>query len=241
MEQDIYLTIENYLNDELSAAEKTAFENQLSVDKILKDKVALYKETNQFLGNRFSKDRAQFLENIKAVSKASFAQKEETKPKVIPLQSRYYWLVAASIAIVMGIFVFDSDPTFEEYYQSENAYFNERGSVETDLVQAENYFNQKKYTEALPYFEKVILQKKSAEIDYFYGLSLLETNQLSKATSVFKTIQQGNSLYKNKAIWNLALIQLKEGNFENCKSLLKEIPEDDENYEKVQKLLNELE
>ena len=83
--------------------------------------------------------------------------------------------------------------------------------------------------------------KKTVERQYFYGISLLETNKTTEAEVIFKELQSGNSSYKNKAIWGLALAKLKQKEYNSCKNLLLTIPSDYENYEQVQKLLKELE
>jgi hypothetical protein len=54
-------------------------------------------------------------------------------------------------------------------------------------------------------------------------------------------LRGGNSVYKDKATWYLALSYLKQDKKAACKSTLKEIPVDAEDYDKAQKLLNNLE
>jgi hypothetical protein len=61
-----------------------------------------------------------------------------------------------------------------------------------------------------------------------------------KAEMLLNEIQHGTSIYKNKAIWYSALSELKQKNLEECKSLLRQIPEDSEDYDKAQELLKEL-
>ena len=67
-----------------------------------------------------------------------------------------------------------------------------------------------------------------------------ESNQIKQAEAEFNWIKSGNSIYKNKAVYALALIKLKQKNYKACKEILLTIPSDYENYDKVQELLDEL-
>ena len=133
-----------------------------------------------------------------------------------------------------------NNPNYQDYNQHEEATFTERGDVIKSLKLAQEAFNAKDYQKANSLFELILKDYKRPEIDYFYGISLLETNTYDKAESLFLKLKMGNSIYKNKATWYLALVQLKQNKYEACKVLLKEISSDDEDYTKAQKLLNEL-
>ena len=53
-------------------------------------------------------------------------------------------------------------------------------------------------------------------------------------------IIKGNSAYKNTATWYLALSKLKQEDYDSCKSILLQIPNDYEDYDQVKILLDEL-
>ena len=108
------------------------------------------------------------------------------------------------------------------------------------MNQAEEAFNAKNYKVAIPFFETVLKEKKTPEIQYFYGISLLETNKIQEAEAVFNELKAGTSIYKNKAIWSLALSKLKQKDYKSCKEILLTIPSDYEDYDQVQELLEEL-
>ncbi|OYX80964.1 MAG: hypothetical protein B7Y83_17810 [Flavobacteriales bacterium 32-34-25] len=185
----------------------------------------------------FAADRDAFTANLKAISKEHF---KEDKSKVISLKSVAY-LVAASVVLLLGLFLFNpSEPNFEDYNQYENAYLTERSEGVANLKQAETAFNAKNYKVAIPLFEAVLKENKTAEIQYFYGVSLLENNQITQAEAVFREIKSGNSIYKNKAIYGLALAKLKQKDYKACQEILLTIPSDYEHYDKVQELLDKL-
>ena len=87
-----------------------------------------------------------------------------------------------------------------------------------------------------------ILEEDSSntEIQLYKSITLIETNQFSESFEFSVGISEGNSIYKNKAMWYLALSKLKQGNFEACKNILKSIPKDAKDYKQAQKLLNKL-
>lgn len=239
MNEERYIIFENYLSNELSAEEKTNFEKQLSEDKELASAFEIYKELNQHLENKFGNEQElkAFKKNLKSISKEHFKAK---KPKVVAFKPWQY-AIAASIAILVGLFVFQNiNPSFEDYNNPEMATFVERSDVNENLKLAQDAFNAKKYKAAIPHFEAVLKVNKSPEIKYFYAISLLEDNQFQKAETNLSDLKSGTSIYKNKATWYLALSKLKQEDYKSCKQILQTIPDDFEDYDQVQELLNEL-
>lgn len=239
MKEEKYIVFDQYLQGELSDEARLDFEKQLSENHELASEFETFKEVQIQLETKFdfAADREAFTANLKAISKEHF---KTDKSKVISLKSLTY-LVAASVAILFGLFLFNpSDPNFEDYNQYENAYLTERSGGGDNLKKAEEAFNAKNYKAAIPFFEAILRENKTVEVQYFYGVSLLENNQIKQAEAVFNEIKSGNSIYKNKAIYGLALIKLKQKNYKACKEILLTIPSDYENYDKVQELLDKL-
>jgi hypothetical protein len=240
MKEENYILFDQYLQDELSLEAKAAFEKQLTEDSELASDFDVFKELQGHLENKFGNETElnAFKANLKTISQNHF---EARKVKVFNLKPWHY-AAAASIALLFGLFFFNnqSNPRFEDYNQYENAYFTERGTVDTHLKQAEEAFNAKKYTAAVSFFEAVLKEKKTSEIQYFYGVSLLETDKMQQADEVFNELRSGNSIYKNKAIWSLAMSKLKQKEYKSCKVLLETIPSDYEDYDRVQELLKKL-
>jgi TolA-binding protein len=238
MNEERYIIFDQYLQDELSVEDKVKFENQLSEDPELASAFETFKELNLHMENKFGNadELDAFKENLQSISNNHF---KDSKSKVIAFKPWIY-LVAASVVLLAGLFLFNPNPNFEDFNQHENAYFTERGTVDADLKQAEEAFNAKKYSVAISFFEAVLKEKKTPEIQYFYGISLLETNKIQEAGVVFNELKSGTSIYKNKAIWSLALSKLKQKDYKSCKEILLTIPSDYEDYDQVQKLLEEL-
>lgn len=240
MNEERYIEFSQYLDNEMSIEEKNTFEKQLVEDSEFASAFEIFKELNEHLSNKFghATELKAFKENIHSISKAHFKVK---KTKVISLKTWQY-SVAASVAILIGLFVFmqNNNPKFEDYNQHENACFIERSSVNEDLKKAQDAFNAKNYKEAITNFEKVRKQNESPEIQLFYAISLLENNQVEKADIHLMDLKLGNSVFKNKATWYLALSKLKQKDFKSCKEILRSIPKDYENYNQVEELLSEL-
>lgn len=239
MNDERYILFENYLSNELSVDEKIDFEKQLSEDAELTSAYEIFKELNLHLENKYRNENElnTFKKNLKSISAAHFKTK---KSKIVAFKPWQY-AIAASVAILVGLFLFQNiNPSFEDYNNPENAYFTERGEVNENLKQAQDAFNAKNYKKAIPYFEAVLKENKLPEIQYFYAVSLLEDNQFQKSETNLTELKSGTSIYKNKSTWYLALSKLKQKEYKSCKEILLTIPDDYEDYEQVQELLNKL-
>ena len=239
MNEERYIVFDQYLQNELSVEEKTTFEKQLSEDQEFASAFEIFKELNLHLENKFGNEAElkSFKKNLKSISKEHFKTK---KSKVVAFKPWQY-AIAASVAVLVGLFVFQNiNPSFDDYNNPEMATFVERGDVNENLKLAQDAFNAKEFKTAIPHFEAILKEKKSPEIQYFYAVSLLETNQFQKGETNLLELQSGTSIYATKATWYLALSKLKQKEYDSCKSILLTIPDDFEDYDQVQELLNEL-
>lgn len=240
MNEEQYIGFENYLNNDMPSEEKIIFEERLTSDNEFRENFELYKETTQFLSTKFSTETIDFKENLKSVSKDYFAENTKSKPKVIAFRP-FYFAIAASVTIAFGAwFMMQQNPSYSDYNQHETAIFMERSDADSNVKNAQDFFNNKEYQKAVASFEK-IENLTNTEMQYFYGISLIEVNDFVKGELFLNKIKDGNSIYKDKATWNLALSKLKQKKYEDCKKFLKEIPADAEDYSKAQELLKKLE
>jgi len=222
----------------MSTDERLEFENQLQNDAEMQDKFQIYKEMNQFLSVKFDPAAEDFKKNLETISKEHFTE-NKTKTKVITFKPWYYAAVA-SVVIALGVwFVNQGNPEYGDYNQHENAYFTERSVGDKNLNDAQKAFNEKDYDKAIISFEKVT-DLTNPELQYFYAIALIETNHFRNAEIYLNNIKSGTSVYKDKAIWYLALSYLKQKKFDECKTYLKQIPGDAEDYAKAQELLKNL-
>ena len=240
MNEDLYITFENYINNKMSPEEQLVFEKQLQNDTDMQQKFEIYKDAYTFLETKFSAEAIAFKNNLKAISKDHFAEKEAKRIRVIAFKPWQY-AVAASIAILIGSWFYmqNSILQYSDYSNPETAMFVERSVGDSNLKEAQNAFNAKDYKKATASFEKVT-DLNNPELQYFYAISLIETNNYAKAETLLKNIKSGTSVYKDKATWYLALSNLKQKKLEACKIYLEQIPLNAEDYDQAKKLLKKL-
>ena len=75
----------------------------------------------------------------------------------------------------------------------------------------------------------------------YYAITNIELDNYTTADTNLNTLINGKSAYKNKALWYSALSRLKQRNIDATIVLLKQIPEDADDYKVAQKLLDKLE
>jgi tetratricopeptide (TPR) repeat protein len=240
MNEERYILFDQYLQSEMTAAEKTDFEKQLAEDPEFASEFETFKSVQLQLENKFGfeAEREAFKENLTQISEKHF---NNGKPKVV-LMRPWYYAAAASIIILFGLFFFDynQNPSFNDYNHPGQAHFTERSSTNVHLLQAEKTFNTRKFKEAIPFFEAALKETKIPEIQYYYGVSLLETSEYKKAEAVFNELKTTSPVYKDKSLWNLALMKLKQKDYKGCKQILQTISQDYEDYDEVQELLDAL-
>lgn len=239
MNEEVYIRFESYLNNEMLEQERLDFELELGDNPQLKESFELYKETTAFVKQKFSPETTEFKKNLESISDGYFAEGKK-KTKVFSIRPWHY-AAAASVLVLLGTWIFSNNsmPEYSDYSQHENASFVERGASNEDLKNAQDFFNKKEYAKAAASFEKMG-NLDSPEYEYFYAISLIETNQYKKAETFLNDIRQGTSAYKDKATWYLALSKLKQHDFEGSKVLLRQIPQDAEDYDKAQELIKHL-
>ncbi|NHN26985.1 tetratricopeptide repeat protein [Flavobacterium jejuense] len=242
MQEEVYIVFEQYLQNEMTVEEKLNFENQIQNDTDLKESFELYKEANQFLKIKFSNETVDFKNNLSLISK-QYSSKEANlgKTKVIPINSKWF-AIAATIVIFISIWFFmqNGTPEYNDYKEHEKAYFTERSEGNNTLKEAEEAFNAKDYQKAIGFFEKIDQKDFGGEEHLFYAIALIETNQFDKAEVILQLIKEGNSIYKEKAIWYLGLSNLKQKKYDEAKIILETLSDEAEDYDKAQEIIKKL-
>lgn len=242
MDEEIYLLIDRYLANELSAEEQRKFEEKLKVDSELAEKVRVYRALSENLRSRFTREQeeTQLRENLSVISQLEFGT--EKSARVVSIRW-YHWAAAASVALLAVAWFYTRTATFPEYTQyafHESLSLAERGD-DSLKHQAEQAFNSKQYAQAVNYFDKLLaVDPSDNELQLYKGVSLLELDRISEAELLFNGIKDSNSVYKDKAIWYLALSALKQKHYDQCKMLLERIQTDSEDYDNARKLLDKL-
>jgi len=164
------------------------------------------------------------------------------KTKVISLFNYKKLMVAASIALLIGFFIFkNGNPVYSDFANHSNLELVVRGDSNETLLKAQEAFNAKNYKTA--FAQLTVLEKEfpnDIEIQLYKAICLLELDKFPQADSIFNSIGEGNSALSTKATWYKALSLLKQEQFKACENTLKTIPESAEEYEQAKKLLKKL-
>lgn len=239
MSDDIYILIDRYLAGELSEDELRSFEKRLQDDFQFAEKVHLYEDAAKNLSDKFSNEEG---ESSLRRSLEKIAEREITygkRHKVIQL--KWYW-AAASVAIVAAVFAYSFfNPGYNEFASHDPLLLVERGNSGTTAARAEKAFNDRNYKAALVNLNSLLVSdNQNIELLLSKGICLLELNDFDEAEKVLDTIQNSNSIYREKAIWYMALSALKQEQYDKCKLILRRVPEGAEEFPKAQRLSNRL-
>ncbi|WP_298365269.1 CDC27 family protein [uncultured Lutibacter sp.] len=243
MEELKYIKFDNYLNKELTGEELLSFEKKLQSDADFKQEFEIYKALNSSLSSKYENEEEETkLRNTLSNLGATFIKEEKKETKVISLMRYRKLMVAASIALLIGFFIFkNGDPVYSDFSNHGNLELVVRGDSNETLLKAQDAFNNKNYKTA--FAQLIVLEKEfpnDIEIKLYKGISLLELDKFQEAETIFDSISKGNSVFKYKATWYKALNLLKQKQFETCEEVLKTIPESAEEYDLASKLLRKL-
>jgi len=245
MEELRYIEFDNYLNHELSDTELKSFEEKLKTDADFKQEFEIYKALESSLASKFKNEEAEKeLRNTLSSLGSQYIRpiensKKETK--IITLFNYKKLMVAASIALIISFFLFNNGkPVYGDFSNHSNLELVVRGKNNDAIVNAEKAFNSKNYKEALQQLTILSETQNDIEIELYKGISQLELSNYVEADVIFNKISAGNSSFVNKATWYKALSLLKQEKYEDCKRVLKTIPESAEEYKQAKKLLKKL-
>lgn len=244
MKEDIYILFDNYINNELSNSEVTSFKNRLQSDTDFKQEFEIYKALENSLNSKFNtKEETALRKTLSNLgSKYINSKDSSTKKKgtLISMVNYKQLMVAASIALLVGLFLFNNGtPVYSDFANHNSLELVVRSENNETILKAEKAFNSKNYKEALDYLT-LLPNQNDTEIKLYKGISYLELNNYVEADIIFDAISSGNSAFKNTAMWYKALSMLKQEQFEACKYVLQTIPESADEYKQAKKLLRKL-
>jgi predicted Zn-dependent protease len=239
-----YDMISRYIDGEMNAEEKKAFEELLQQDAALQKEVGLFRDVNETLKMKLHPDEnEQALRNSLEELRGEYFK---TRSKVIPFKPLRRWLAAAAALIIIAattlILVPWKKDLYKQYAYIEMPPAAQRGAPADSLLQqATEDFNHKKFTESLSSFEAILRDDpQNSFIHYFYAIALLGSGQVERSRNELKQVYNGNSLFRYDAAFYMALSYLKEKDKAACKEWLNKIPVDADLYGKAQELLKKL-
>lgn len=242
MTEDKILWTAQYVEGDLDEAERLEFENLLTQDEELKQYLADYYDIHSSLQMELSDDagRNALLGTLQTLNAEHFAAEQ---PKVVKLSSYLRWVSGVAAVLVLGMLIWApwKGDLYEQYNTAPQMNVAERGAEVSELDKAAALFNAKKYNNA-----KVALAKlnttdpANAMVAYYYGVSLLETNEVAKGRLLLEDLFKGQSVYKYDAAYAIAMSYLKEDKKTDTKFWLEKITDGAVQFEQAQKLLKEL-
>ena len=241
-----YEYIDSYLANELTEAEKNAFEQKLITNTELAEDYALYTAINgnKLENTQYQKDELSFRQNVATIS-TGYTNQNTTKAKGKLRKIIYIGLAAAAMLIVVFIVVpmgntkATPNQLFATNYTYQTITETTRGeSADTILNTAIAQYNTKNFEGAIANFNKI--KASNALANFWLGVSKLELNDTKGAMAEFDILIAGTSVYKDKAAWYKALTYLKMSDIAICKKQLLTINNYSSYYKVAQQLLGEL-
>lgn len=240
-----WATIEKYFEGDLTLGELAAFKTLMKNGKDFEEVVDLYRDIENSISSRMINEEEE--NDLKSILKGlgdKYVKKEKTEKKSILISLKPYgkYMVAASLVLFATLFYFKNNKgLYTDFAKHPNLDIVVRGNIDVHLVNAQKAFNAKNYTLAEQELSVVLAKDNTkVELQLYLAISLIEQDKFTLADSILEKIEKGNSIYKNKAIWNLGLSKLKQKDFESCKAILKALPVNAEDYDLAQKLLGKL-
>ncbi|MCJ0741110.1 hypothetical protein [Pedobacter montanisoli] len=242
MTEDKILLAARYIGGDLDRAESEQFKQKLLTDTELQQYVADYKRAEENLKMHFADDqqRDQLQATLQKLNQQYFAE-DKTEHKVVSLKPYIKWISVAAV-LVIGLFIWSpwNNDLYKQYANDNKMLVTERGQT-SELDKAAAFYNHQEFDKAAVILAE--LYKKDSEnalTAFYYGSSLTELNQLTKAHNILEKLAAGNSVYKFDAAYTIALSYLKNNDKVNCKLWLEKIPAGTAKYEKAQELLKKL-
>jgi predicted Zn-dependent protease len=239
-----YNIIIRYIDDEMQADERLAFEQALQQDEGLRNEVKLCRELQESLRLKFYPDEGE------QALRASLVQIQPAffKPhtKIISFSpGRISWRIA-SVAAVILLVLFIWQPWKEDLYHqfasTKMISIAERGTVADSLLQqVTEKFNARNFAEAIPDFGNLLRREPgNAYIQFYYAIALLEANQVADSRNRFALLYDSSSAFRYDAAFYLALSYLKEKDNAVARQWLQKIPSEAAIYSKARTLLEKL-
>ncbi len=232
-----YHTFEAYLDDNLSAEERLAFEQQLLTDPALKKQFDEFAALRRHYQESFAGEAAEakLKDSLENLGKEFFPPPQARKA------ARRIWLLvpalAAACALALLLFYRPKD-LFDQYYQPPLAAFTEKGDGSAQFFQlAEKAFNSGQYATAGQYLDSILSANPGdLQASFYRGLCHLETGDPPAARGMLQPLAMGPSAFSEDARWFLALSYLREKDYAACLAELDQIPPESRWREQAEEL-----
>ncbi len=262
--EEIHIAIIQYLQGELSEEASKELFDALEKDPALKKEFLVEKELMEsFHEGSWNSTASISLEKKEALLKIMQSERGQNikkaiqtasernrfkrkKPKRIP---RFALGLAASIALLIGVFVFTPEKTFDpaatyaSYYDKTSLpdLQNRSESGNSLTEKGIQFYEEKDYSKAIEFFSQIPPAELKMASKVYLAFSYAENLQYAEAIRVLNAISTKDHLDAEKKHWYLALIYVKSNQLEKAKTSLQHIIKTNGfQVEKAKKLLKEL-
>ncbi len=223
MQADDYLKIDQYLQNELSEAEKMAFQARLANEPDLVDELNVRQQMNTYL--RTQANLPDLEKKMAGLSAQYFG--DASKPRVRQMaRRRLFYALAAAAAIALLLLIWNpfsssAAQLYADYGKHPSLSFVVKGSVEEQVATAERAFRNGEYETVYQALQKVISTgEDNLQLQLAFGISALETGRIDEAQAVFTELATGNADQREYGRWYQILTHVKSDNFPQAIELL---------------------
>ncbi|MBL4662944.1 MAG: hypothetical protein JKY22_05185 [Flavobacteriaceae bacterium] len=223
--------IDSYLQNSMPEDERTLFEHKLQTDENFK---VLFEDIKKLILGIESASLKSSLDGfhnemipVKTIDLKSASKKTTSKTKLSPF-TRIKWYAAASIIVLLGLFLLKNDTSPSEQLFAQH--FLPDPGLPTTMGSEQNFafydamvnYKQGDYSKAISKWQVLTeAGKKSDTLYYFLGVAHLANGNQNDAINYLQNLQdrERNSFQKETALY-LGLAYLKADNVEDAKKYL---------------------
>lgn len=206
--------IVRYINGQMDAAEATAFEQDMNLDALLMEEVAIQRKLSRVVQIASIKNR---LDSI-------HEEFEVGESKVIsinkPAKSKLWqWVAAAAVIAGLGVFLFlhqmrssAGDKIFAEYFSDDAGAPSLMGNTSTTFDEAMVYYKSGDYQTAGTKFNQLLsVSPKNDTLKFYEGLCQVRLKNEDKALELLSSISKPeDSELVIKSKWYTALVLIHQ-------------------------------
>lgn len=245
--EELYSRIEDFLDNALTDAERSAFEADVQADPALAAALEQVREARERLARKWAQEDAdiKLRAQLNELGKQHFGNTAQPDRKPHRLHIGRWWMAAAAtVAAVLIIWLAwppGSDALYSHYRAFPEASFTLKSSEKPTLDKASEAFNNKNFAAALSSLNTYLQQQPGdLEARFFSGLCQLELSRFSEAEATFREIIDTDNAWSGEARWYLALTYLRSEKIDACKAALQAIQQGGAHYGEARALLAQL-
>ncbi len=239
IKEENFNNIDRYLNDEMTADEKSSFEIELNNNSELHDSFVEIKELQSGV------ERASLKMKLDGFhSEIPTQNQPDLAVTTLPTSNKTAWYaIAAVLVVALGmLWIFSAESTNQKLFAK---HFVPDPGLPTMMGASENFlFNEAmvdyklgNYTSAIEKWKKQLVEKPNNDtLNYFIGVATLANNNSENAVEYLqKSLTSKESPFKDDTNFYLGLAFLKDGNMEASKKALRK-----SNLPEAKKILEDL-